>query len=48
MDVAIRLVDLSAMHPCLLWETIITATVAVLEETQRQSPYAFALAIQDV
>ena len=32
MDVPVRLLDLSAMHPELLWETILTATVAVLGE----------------
>ena len=48
MDVPVRLLDLSAMHPELLWETIITATAAVLGEPGREPPYPFVLAVEDV
>ena len=48
MDVTVRLVDLSGMHPRLLWDTIITAAAAILAETQDSPPFRFPLAIQDV
>lgn len=48
MDVAVRLVELSAMHPRLLWDTIVTATVAVFAELQNAPPFQFTLAVQDV
>jgi hypothetical protein len=46
MDVALRLIDLAAMHPLLLWDTIITATAAVLE-AQGQPPWTLSLTVQD-
>jgi hypothetical protein len=48
MAVPLRLVDLSAMHPRLLWETIITAAVAVLGEKGSAAPYPFALTVENV
>ncbi len=48
MDVTLRLVDLAAMHPRLLWETIITAAAAVLGEGANPPPYVFTLTVQDV
>jgi hypothetical protein len=48
MDVPARLIDLPAMHPELLWETIITATAAVLTNHGEEPPYAFALSIENV
>jgi hypothetical protein len=48
MDVPARLIDLPAMHPELLWETIITATAAVLGELRAHPPYPFSLAVENV
>jgi hypothetical protein len=48
MDATVRLVDLSGMHPRLLWDTIITAAAAVLGGIQASPPFRFPLAIQDV
>jgi hypothetical protein len=48
MDVPVRLIDLPAMHPELLWETILTAAGAVLSETAFEPPYSFALAVENV
>jgi len=48
MDVTVRLVDLSGMHPRLLWDTIITATAAVLTGLQASPPFRFPLTILDV
>jgi hypothetical protein len=48
MNVSVRLVDLTLMHPSLLWEDIIAATVAVLGETRTQAPFPFMLTVQDV
>lgn len=48
MDVTVRLVDLSDMHPQLLWDTIITATAAVLSGSQASPPFRVPLTIQDV
>lgn len=48
MDVAVRLIDLTAMHPRLLWEDIIAATVAVLSDSSTETPFPFELTVQDV
>ncbi|HZV06232.1 MAG TPA: hypothetical protein VE999_14230 [Gemmataceae bacterium] len=48
MDVTVRLVDVSAMHPRLLWDTIITAAAAVLAGTQASPPFSIPLEIQNV
>jgi hypothetical protein len=48
MDVSVRLVDLTIMHPRLLWEDIAAATVAVLSETVTQLPFHFELTVQDL
>lgn len=48
MDIAVRLVDLTGMHPHLLWDDIIAATVAVLSATRSQSPFPFTLTVQDL
>lgn len=48
MDVSVRLVDLTLMHPSLLWEDIVAAAVAVLGETGTQAPFPFALTVQDI
>jgi hypothetical protein len=48
MDVPVRLTDLPAMHPELLWETILTATAAVLDEPGIERPYPFVLAVESV
>jgi hypothetical protein len=48
MDVPIRLIDLAEMHPELLWESIITATAAVLGTPGREPPYALKLSIENV
>lgn len=48
MDISVRLVTLRTLHPRLLWDDIIAATVAVLSETRLQSPFPFALTVQDL
>jgi hypothetical protein len=48
MDVALPLVDLAAMHPLLLWDTLIPATAAVFADTHAGPPGAFALTVTDV
>ncbi len=48
MDVTIRLTDLPDMHPRLLWDTILTAAVAVLSEGGTSPPFAFPLSIRNV
>lgn len=48
MDVSFRLLDLEKFHPELLWDTIITAAVAVFSEGGRESPFAFVLDVQNV
>jgi hypothetical protein len=48
MDVALPRVDLAAMHPLLLWDTIIPATAAVFADTRAGLPWAFALTVTDV
>lgn len=48
MDVPVRLIDLPEMHPELLWETILTATAAVLGEPSAEPPYPFTLAVENV
>jgi hypothetical protein len=48
MDIPVRLVDLTTMHPRLLWDDLIAATVAVLRPTSTQSPFSFALTVQDL
>jgi hypothetical protein len=47
-DVTIRLLDLSAMHPRLLWDTIITAAAAVLAGAQTSPPFQFSLEVRNV
>ena len=48
MDISVRLVALTTLHPRLLWDDIIAATVAVLSATRPQSPFPFALTVQDL
>jgi hypothetical protein len=48
MDVNIRLAELSAMHPLLLWDDIVLATVAVFSDLGLQPPFPFPLVIEDV
>ncbi len=48
MEVPVRLLDLPAMHPELLWESILTAAAAVLAERGKERPYSVALAVEDV
>ena len=48
MDIAVRLVDLSAMHPHLLWDDIVAATVAVCSATHPHAPFPFVLTVQDL
>jgi hypothetical protein len=48
MDIAVHLLDLTAMHPRLLWADIVAATVAVLSETHPHSPFPFVLIVQDL
>jgi len=39
---------LTTLHPRLLWDDILAATVAVLSETCPQSPFPFTLTVQDL
>jgi hypothetical protein len=48
MDIAVRLVELTTMHPRLLWDDIIAATVAVLSAIRTPSPFPFTLTVQDL
>jgi hypothetical protein len=48
MEVTVRLVELSAMHPRLLWDTIVTAAAAVLGGLSPSPPFVFPLTIQNV
>ena len=48
MDVSTRLVNLSSMHPQLLWETIITATAAVLADCPGQPAFLVNLIVENV
>jgi hypothetical protein len=48
MDVSTRLLDLPTMHLELLWESILAATVAVLEQSGAEQPFALALTVEDV
>lgn len=48
MDIVVRLVDLTVMHPRLLWEDISAAVVAVLNEAGMETPFSLELAVRDV
>lgn len=48
MDVPVRLSDLGAMHPRLLWDEIAAATAAVLGLSPRGSPSLLVLELRDV
>lgn len=48
MEIAVRLADLPAMHPRLLWNEIIAAAAIVLGEAGTASPYRFDLTTQNV
>ena len=44
----LRLIDLPDMHPCLLWDDIIAAAVAVLDERGFSAPFRFSMDVQDL
>jgi hypothetical protein len=48
MDISVRLIDLTIMHPRLLWEDIIAAMVVILSQMGGQSPFPFELTIEDL
>lgn len=48
MEMSVRLVDLPAMHPRLLWTDIAAAAAAVLNDAATPPPFLFAMAMQDV
>lgn len=48
MDVPVRLSDLGAMHPRLLWDEIAAATAAVLGLSPRGSPSLLIVELRDV
>jgi hypothetical protein len=48
MDALVRLVDLPGMHPNLLWDTIIPATVAVFADIGASAPHPLPLTVQAV
>jgi hypothetical protein len=48
MDISVRLIDLTIMHPRLLWEDITAATVAILSHPGVLSPFPFDLAVEDL
>jgi hypothetical protein len=47
-EVACRLVDLSEMHPGLLWDSIVLAAAAILIERYDRSPYRFVLDARNI
>jgi hypothetical protein len=48
MEVACRLVDLSEMHPGLLWESIVLAAAAILQERFDSVHYRLTLDVRNV
>jgi len=48
MDITVRLMDLSAMHPRLLWDDIVAATVVVCSTTHPHAPFPCVLTVQDL
>ena len=48
MDITLRLVDLTTIHPRLLWDDIMAAAVAVLSDTSTQPPFLFDLTMQEL
>jgi hypothetical protein len=48
MEVACRLVDLSEMHPGLLWDSIVLAAAAILQERFDSVPYRLSLDVRNV
>jgi hypothetical protein len=48
MDISVRLIDLTIMHPRLLWEDIIAAMVVILSQTGGQSTFPFELTVEDL
>jgi hypothetical protein len=48
MDISVRLIELTIMHPRLLWEDIMAATVAMLSRIGVQSPFPFELTVEDL
>lgn len=48
MDISVRLIDLTIMHPRLLWEDIMAATVVILSHTGTHSPFPFELTVEDL
>jgi hypothetical protein len=48
MEVASHLVELSTVHPRLLWDDIVAAAVAVLEQNTAPPPFRLELTIEDL
>jgi hypothetical protein len=48
VEVLCRLVDLPEMHPRLLWDSIIVATAAILEDRFHELPRRMPLELQDI
>lgn len=48
MDVTVRLLDLTAMHPRLLWDDLAAAAAATLAGADTRGPFPFELTVQDV
>jgi hypothetical protein len=48
MDTTVRLLDLPGMHPHLLWDTTIPATVAVLGDVGATVPHILPLSVENV
>lgn len=48
MDIEVLLTDLASMHPRLLWEEIIIASVGVLGSTGFEQPFRFELTVEDL
>src|SRR5262245_34631139 len=48
MECSVRLIDLSSMHPQLLWDEIMAATVAVLGEVCAASPSQIPLTVENI
>jgi hypothetical protein len=48
MDISVRLIDLTIMHPRLLWEDIVAAAVVILNHTGVQAPFPVELTVEEL
>ena len=48
MPTIVRLSDLAVMHPCLLWDDITAAAVAVMSDTGADAPFPLDVSVENV